>query len=262
MFYIATIADTLRIPPQNFSTGDDQSLINAITSKYPSRTITDVGVVVELFDVVTVGGAVIHAGDGGACFEVVFRVVVFKPFVGECITAKVTACTPEGINLSLDFFDNITVPYYNFFEPNHFDGEGKKWVWDDHQNDEAEGAGGEDGEAPDEDSQLNVRKGDLVRFVVDSVTFLDRTYSVKGVHTTETTADTLPGAAPLRKRSQSFEGAASFQEGNVGGGGRGEGGGGCVMNVVGSVKQDGLGKADWWEGEEEEEEGEGEEGGE
>jgi DNA-directed RNA polymerase III subunit RPC8 len=138
MFYLATIADTIRVPPSQFAHGDAKSLTDAISRKFPGRTIMDVGMVISLFDVLTVGSALIHAGDGSAHFEIVFRVVVFKPFVGEIIEGKVTECSSEGIRISLEFFDNIVVPYYNIFEPNHYDSKKRRWVWDDHKNGDEE----------------------------------------------------------------------------------------------------------------------------
>ena len=202
MFFLATVADTIRIAPTHFSGGDDLALIAAINAAYPDRTLMDVGLVVSLYDVLTVGSALIHAGDGAAHFEVVFRVVVFKPFVGECVTAKVTECTQAGIRLSIDFFDNIAVPYYNIFEPNHFDKAKKRWVWDDHQNDE-EGAEGEEAKEPEEDSQLEIRKGDFIRFTVESLQV--RAQDVEGKrdtgqskHTLESESKGLSGAAGER----------------------------------------------------------------
>ena len=55
----------------------------------------DVGLCIALYDVIRVGSSLIHPADGGAHFEVVFRVVVFKPFIGEVITGTVLNCTKE-----------------------------------------------------------------------------------------------------------------------------------------------------------------------
>jgi DNA-directed RNA polymerase subunit E'/Rpb7 len=41
--------------------------------------------------------------------KVLFNAVIFRPFVGEICRGKIAACNPEGITLSLGFFNNIHV---------------------------------------------------------------------------------------------------------------------------------------------------------
>lgn len=100
-------ADTLRINPSIFGTGDTSSIISAINAKYPQKVIMDLGLVISLYDILRVGSSLIHPADGGAHFEVVFRVVVFKPFCGEVVKGRVRNCTREGIEVSLEFFEKI-----------------------------------------------------------------------------------------------------------------------------------------------------------
>jgi DNA-directed RNA polymerase III subunit RPC8 len=38
-------------------------------------------------------------------------VVVFRPYKGEVIAARIMDQSPEGINLATDFFDDIFVPW-------------------------------------------------------------------------------------------------------------------------------------------------------
>ena len=40
-----------------------------------------------------------------------FRMIVFRPFKGEVMLAKIRSSTPSGINLRTDFFDDIFIPY-------------------------------------------------------------------------------------------------------------------------------------------------------
>ncbi|GMH53547.1 hypothetical protein TrST_g6839 [Triparma strigata] len=250
MFFLTTIADTLRITPGDFGTGDTTSIIAAINATYPEKVIMDVGLCIALYDVIRVGSSLIHAADGGAHFEVVFRVVVFKPFIGEVITGTVLNCTKEGIDVTLNFFSKIKIPYYNIFDPNHFvegkRGEGK-WVWDDHENDVEDNA-----DVPDDSEELAIEKGDLISFAVESVHFTGKNYSVKGVHTLESTSDAKVGGVVGRKRSQSFDKGKSWEEGNITTDQSSTST--CEMHIIGSVKSDGLGKPEWWEPDEEEEE--------
>jgi len=50
-------------------------------------------------------------------FLVRFRQVVFKPYINEVITGTITKCSIEGIQVSLDFFDDIIIPPENIPQP-------------------------------------------------------------------------------------------------------------------------------------------------
>jgi DNA-directed RNA polymerase III subunit RPC8 len=280
MFFLATIADTIRVEPHDFGKGDAKAIQSSINKKYPQKVLPSVGLVICLYDVLRVGAALIHPADGASHFELVFRVVVFKPFAGEIINGKIREATPEGLGVTLGFFDNVKIPYYNIFEPNHFSATRKAWIWDDHQND------GLEAEEPDPDSLLELRVGHGIRLQVEKIDFTDTNYSVK----------TGRGGASgqqqmmMDQRMKVLENVklepgapiptSSFDDGSGKGGSSGErlastigeslngvmngresGGEGkknnCFMTITGSVKDDGLGKAEWWEqeeGEEEEEE--------
>ncbi len=59
------------------------------------------GLCIALFDVLSAGDEYIHPGDGGATLHVEFRLIVFRPFVGEVLTGIVRSCSPKGINGAL-----------------------------------------------------------------------------------------------------------------------------------------------------------------
>lgn len=247
MFLIATVVDTLKLTPEQYESGDSLALISAINAKYPERVLMDVGLVMTLYDIVKVGSSLIHPADGGAHFEVVFRLVVFKPHVGEVITGKVSECTSLGIKVSLDFFTNIQIPYYHLFEPSHFDEAKKTWIWDDKQEDEDK----VDGDEEEENEPLAIKKGDMINFSVHDVNFTGKTYSVKGVHTMESKTDVGGVGPPVRRRSQSFDKGKSWEEG--GNLRTAQTSNSTSMEVIGVMSSDGLGKNEWWENDEDDE---------
>jgi DNA-directed RNA polymerase III subunit RPC8 len=48
-------------------------------------------------------------GDGGSHHRVQFRLIVFRPFIGEVIVGKIKASAPAGLQVSVEFFDNIYI---------------------------------------------------------------------------------------------------------------------------------------------------------
>ncbi|KAK9764442.1 DNA-directed RNA polymerase III complex subunit Rpc25, variant 2 [Basidiobolus ranarum] len=58
-----------------------------------------------------------------------FRLVVFRPFLGEVITGKIRSCSAEGVSVSLGFFDDILIPSALLQESTEFDQNEQVWVW-------------------------------------------------------------------------------------------------------------------------------------
>jgi DNA-directed RNA polymerase III subunit RPC8 len=59
-----------------------------------------------------------------------FRLVMFRPFVGEVLIAKLKTCDKSGLYLSLgSFFDDIHIPEHLLQQPSTFDEDEKLWVW-------------------------------------------------------------------------------------------------------------------------------------
>jgi len=85
-----------------------------------------VGLCIGLHDIQRLGDALVYPGDGSAHVKVTFRVVVFRPFVGEVIEGKILSSTPQGIKVTIGFFEDILIapdmlPIPSFFE--------EVWIW-------------------------------------------------------------------------------------------------------------------------------------
>jgi len=80
------------------------------------------GLCICLHGLDSVGPPIIYGGDGAAHVRVQFRLAVFRPFAGEVIIAKVKACDPTGILVSVDFFDHIFIPAHALQHPSHLSG--------------------------------------------------------------------------------------------------------------------------------------------
>lgn len=153
-------------------------------------------------------------------WAVSFDLLVFRPFVGEILTGTLVAASPEGIRVSLGFFESITVPAFWMLRPSVYTAKQREWVWE------------------TEDEQYPMPLQSAVRVRVKSWQYTKRVVTAKGVME-ETT---FPGA---RKRSSSI-----VDENNVNGD---KNGAGAVpaMQITASICEDGLGLLEWWdEGEE------------
>ncbi|CAL0330810.1 unnamed protein product [Lupinus luteus] len=104
------------------------------------KVISNLGLCVSLYHIISIEGGYIFPSDGAPTYTVVFNLVMFRPFVGEVIAAKLLASNAHGLRLSVGFFDDIYVPAHLMPIPNHFEAdpinsyenESKKgtWFWD------------------------------------------------------------------------------------------------------------------------------------
>lgn len=70
----------------------------------------DLGLCISVFDVLEAGDPYVHQGETAAVVKVKFRLIIFRPFVGEILEGKVRSSSEEGIHITLGFFDDILVP--------------------------------------------------------------------------------------------------------------------------------------------------------
>jgi len=227
----------------------------------------DLGLVISRYgDVIEIGDGVFVPGDGAAHHEVVFRLVVFRPFVEEVCVGCISESSEEGLRVSLgDWFHDIFIPAYWMLSPSRYVEDTGLWVWTQE--------GEEDG-----DSGFEMELGAEIRFKVKSINFTQVTNTIKGVQCSTTSTDLkLPKAGaksafggkgtkvptstdtviaksedgkPVRKRSSSVDLTDSSKIP-------------ASMHIAASICEDGLGLVSWWSyQEEEEEEEEGEEEGE
>ena len=269
MFVLMTVADTICIPPHMFVQPTLTSVDAEIEAKYPNRVLMDAGLVVCRYgDALEVGDGVLVAGDGAAHHEVVFRLIVFRPFVDEVLVGTVAESTEEGVRVSLGFFEDVWIPGPRMQKPSHYEKESGHWVWtpnysdDQQQQEEGNGVKSEEGEGS-EDESFEIEIGAQIRFKVKSINFTRVTNTVKGVQATTTTTRhstsaasverTLSGAKsskadvdeemdmPVRKRSSSVDLSDSQKVP-------------ASMHITASICEEGLGLTSWWNTSEEEEE--------
>lgn len=83
-----------------------------------------------LKDLVSLGDSIILPGDGSSHTEVIFRYIVFRPQVGEIITAKIRCCSRDGVHVTLGFFDDILIPPTVLQHPSRYEEAEQAWVWE------------------------------------------------------------------------------------------------------------------------------------
>ena len=224
MYVLSVIEDEVALHPSEFGPNAHIPAIRRIIEgKYVDRVIPDVGLVVGLYDVLKVTDAYIFPGDlkdsqGDAACTVVFRLMVFRPQVGELLIGRVLASTPMGLQISLGgFFQDVSVPITHLRKPCEYDARSKAWVW---KYQASPGVA----EVP-----YPYLQDELICVCVKSVQFID---SLDGSLTAARRAEAL--STPVVPAHASAEEQAVEHTPHP------------PMLIVASVEDDGMGLLNWW----------------
>ena len=92
MFVVSSFEDSVRALPAELGHTTLDAVTAVLEKTYIDRVIRDVGLVVTIFDVLDIEGGFIYHSDGAAHFLVKFRLVVFRPLVGEILIGRLARC--------------------------------------------------------------------------------------------------------------------------------------------------------------------------
>lgn len=129
MFILTKVSDLVRIDPNDFSKKSIDAIEDNINAKYANKVIQKIGLCVCLYDLLWTSEGLIGHGDGYVNVNVEFRLVVFHPFKGEVMFARISSCSPDGIHLRTDFFDDILIPFDELPDEAEYDMNQQLWVW-------------------------------------------------------------------------------------------------------------------------------------
>ncbi|KAG2645312.1 DNA-directed RNA polymerase III subunit rpc8-like [Panicum virgatum] len=195
MFSLSLIQHDLPMPPHLLS----RPLLDAIKAElerlFLDKVIANLGLCVSVYDIRSVEGGSIHAGEGCSIYRVSFRLLMFKPFNGEVLVGRISGYDDKGLQVSLDFFSDICIPGH-LMQYGTVRGPDGRWMLKTDDNDE-----------------LYLDLDDEIRFLVSSTKYMP---------------------IPINQK----EGDPPF----------------APMQIVGSIKGDGLGLLAWWSADEEGEE--------
>lgn len=228
MFVVVSIEDKLRTAPEAFQRDPEDVLREEIELKYSNKVMVDVGLFVKLLDFTSVGDPYVYPAEGAAHQICVFRMITFRPFMGEILVGVILSCSKEGLVVTMDFFDDILIPPQSLPQPCVFDAKTVKWIW------------------KYEGMDFEMEPGDAIRFKVRSINYTRVTTTGKGHIMATTTSETMakPSATQpekgfheeigqARRRSQSVDVTLDDKVP-------------AVMQIIGSIDEQGLGNPIWW----------------
>uniref|UniRef100_A0A7S0HIV8 RNA polymerase III subunit Rpc25 domain-containing protein n=1 Tax=Hanusia phi TaxID=3032 RepID=A0A7S0HIV8_9CRYP len=218
MFVLVKLKDAIPIPASELSKPRSLAVSNQVEKKYSNRVLLGTGLCVCLYEIEELGEGLIYPSDSAVHVRVTFSLVVFRPFIGEVLTGSIDRSTPEGLWISLGFFQDIFVPPHFMQDGSEWDEEHQLWVWKSEHG----------------DAMLDPALGSPVRFRVTNTIF--RPVKRPSKAPPAANADpTLIQQAGKRFADRKQAGQVQEQEEEA------------AFQVMASIKDDGLGLAIWWE---------------
>src|SRR3989344_4090428 len=101
MFYKAEIEDHIRVPPDLFNLEVQEAVIKRIKKKYEGFISKDLGIVIDVTNVNTIGEGIIIAGDGASYYDTTFELLTFKPEIQEVVLGKIKDIADFGAFINL-----------------------------------------------------------------------------------------------------------------------------------------------------------------
>ncbi|MCX8194218.1 MAG: DNA-directed RNA polymerase [Candidatus Pacearchaeota archaeon] len=101
MFYIVEIADHVRVEPELFALPVKEAVKKQLEKIYQNYIDEELGSVVAVLDVLSVGEGILIPGDASAYYDSVFKLLVFKPLLQELVYCQVSQITNFGAFMNL-----------------------------------------------------------------------------------------------------------------------------------------------------------------
>ncbi|KAJ1610544.1 RPB7 subunit of the RNA polymerase III [Cryptosporidium canis] len=100
-----------------------------INDKYLNKVVKNAGLMIYFIGFDDIGHAEID-DDGGLLYSVTFKMIAFKPYIGEIIEGVVIGSDSTGLTVSLGFFNDVKIPCSDLREPKSIDSNTKLWSWE------------------------------------------------------------------------------------------------------------------------------------
>ncbi|MBS3067350.1 DNA-directed RNA polymerase [Candidatus Micrarchaeota archaeon] len=96
MYYLKTIEDKIRVPPNLFGSDIEDAVLNILREKFERRIFKDIGLILIVDNPKIVSEGIVIPGDSGAYYKVNFDATTFMPYVNEVYEADIKEIVEFG----------------------------------------------------------------------------------------------------------------------------------------------------------------------
>lgn len=107
MFYEVEVKSHIRVPPREFSEDVKASVMKRLNEQFNGFVAKDLGIVVGVTEVVSIGEGVIIPGDGAAYYDTKFKMLVYRPELQEVVVGRVDEISDFGAFVNIGPIDGM-----------------------------------------------------------------------------------------------------------------------------------------------------------
>ncbi len=107
MFYELEVRGHIRVLPRLFNEDIKSALRESLVEQFDGYISKDLGIVIGVLDVTSVGEGVVIPGDGAPYYDTTFKLLSFKPELQEVVLGKVSDITDFGAFINLGPLDGM-----------------------------------------------------------------------------------------------------------------------------------------------------------
>ncbi|MAG78468.1 DNA-directed RNA polymerase [archaeon] len=107
MFYETEVKGHIRVEPKLFGEDTKVSVKEALVKMFDGFISKDLGIVLEVIDVTSIGEGIIIPGDGAAYYDTTFKLMTFKAEVQEVSLGKISDITDFGAFINIGPIDGM-----------------------------------------------------------------------------------------------------------------------------------------------------------
>lgn len=107
VYNLITIKDVVRVPPHRFGEPIDEVILEIAREEFEEHVDSDIGMLIAVLSVEEIGVGRIIPGDGGVYHQCTFKVLSFKPEIGELVEGEVVEVTDFGLFIRIGCTDAL-----------------------------------------------------------------------------------------------------------------------------------------------------------
>jgi DNA-directed RNA polymerase subunit E' len=107
MYYVKTLSERIRVPPDMFGSKIEDAVLRILRSKFESRIFRDVGMILSINNPKVLTDGVVIPGDSGAYYTVEFDAMTFVPSINEVYAGIIKEVVEFGAFCSIGPFQGL-----------------------------------------------------------------------------------------------------------------------------------------------------------
>lgn len=107
MFYKTKVKDFIRVSPEFFSRSAKEAVSLEIKKQYAGFISKDMGIVIDVYEILDIKEGIVIPGDGAGYFETEFYLITYKPELQEVICGTIKDIADYGAFMTLGPIDGM-----------------------------------------------------------------------------------------------------------------------------------------------------------